>query len=165
METQWQVKFTDLEAAFQALQGEFEGVMVEGMEELRATYSRYAMDGNGYHVGYEETAIQWKVYSKEELGIMGIPTCISELTPYVVCLDNYEITGRDYPLKRSLIVGFVANVSNVKGGKATSRQDDDFIHQEVQGVLSCLAIPDAVFDGEKGEWHLGDVTYRLNPLK
>ena len=56
--------------------------------------SRFAMDGNGFHVGYETVTYEWKAYSKHELGIAGLPYLLSS---WVVNPNEYEIINKDLP--------------------------------------------------------------------
>lgn len=49
---------------------------------------RYAMDGNGFHVGYEEFVGRIRLYHKRDLGIHGIPYALS---PYVVVPSTMDV--------------------------------------------------------------------------
>jgi len=62
--------------------------------DIFVTTSRYAMDGNGSHVGYEVITYRWKAYSKRELGITGIPYLLSS---WVVNPNEYKIDHGDLP--------------------------------------------------------------------
>ena len=49
---------------------------------------RYAMDGNGYHVGFEEFTGRLKLYQKQEFYVSGIPYALS---PYIVFPNQLEV--------------------------------------------------------------------------
>ena len=61
---------------------------------ILAKYSRYTMNGMGYHVGYENVTYKWKAQSKRELGITGIPYLLSS---WVVNPNEFEIESKDLP--------------------------------------------------------------------
>jgi len=51
---------------------------------------RYAMNGNGYHVGYEVFVGRLKLYEKSEFYVHGVPYALS---PYIVFPNQLEVDG------------------------------------------------------------------------
>ena len=50
--------------------------------------NRYAMDGNGFHVGHEEYCGQFPIYHKKEFNVMGIPWGIS---PFIIFNQQMDV--------------------------------------------------------------------------
>lgn len=156
---------------------------------LKFTIERVAMDGNGFHVGYEHCSFAAKTIKKSELKLSGIPY---NLSPHCVNLDSFEIVNpiitpdEELPtidshdndcdvFKRDL--AFPWNPDNESfpddctcgcndEWNGYTPPDDDFWWQEMEGVFYYIMnhnqLPDAVFNKDDGTWSIGDqVTWQV----
>ena len=129
--------------------------------------SRYAMDGNGFHVGYETITYQWKAYSKRELGITGIPYLLSS---WVVNPNEFEIESRELPCEDipehdpecEFKSECFDNCDCADFFEGYSRPDDDFFYQEIQSILDSCNWTNAEFDSETREWTLGFTSFNVH---
>ena len=129
--------------------------------------SRYAMDGNGFHVGYETITYKWKAYSKRELGITGIPYLLSA---WVVNPNEFEIHSKDLPCED---VPEHESDCQFKGEcfdncdcadffEGYWHPDDHFFYQEIQSILDSCNWTNAEFDSETREWTLGFTSFNVH---
>lgn len=135
---------------------------------IEAVIERYAMDGNGYHVGYESITYQWKLINKHEIGVIGIPYLLSA---WVVNPNEYEITNKDLPPEDKPVhdpecefddpIEF-DNCDCAEFFEGYFHPEDDFFDQEVQSAIEELNYPDAEFNSDKREWTLGDMSYEMD---
>lgn len=128
--------------------------------------SRYAMDGNGYHVGYEVITYRWKAYSKRELGITGIPYLLSS---WVVNPNEFEIESRELPAEDvpehdsdcEYKADDFTNCECAEFFEGYWHPDDDFFYQEIQSILDSIKWTNAEFDSETREWTLGFTSFNV----
>jgi len=148
--TEYEVKAVDTIAFFETLTEKFYNKVsidyVNKNKQLKMIYSRYSMDQNGYHNGYEQYHIKWDIIKKDLLGIFGIPTSIFDT---VIIPLNFEI---------SKIVGAERQWKNYY------KPDEDFVYQEIEYFLKNEVLPDLleaefkttkVSDGELRVWSIG----------
>ena len=134
--------------------------------------SRFAMDGNGFHVGYETVIYQWKAIRKADLNIYGgIPRLLSN---WVIDPDNYEIIEKDLPPDEDPIHDDDCEFKGTDDWDQCDcneywngyfRPDDDFFHQEIQAIIDQLKYPEAKFNADEREWTLGDCRFNLNDFE
>lgn len=139
--------------------------------------SRYAMDGSGFHVGYETTTYRWIAINKRQLGITGLPYLLSS---WVVNPNEFEIIDRDFPpndepdpeLNHDDDCPFKGqgfdDCDCLEFYDGYYQPDDDFLDQEMQSILDCCNWIEAEFDPDTRQWKLGytsfDVAeYQTNP--
>jgi len=137
---------------------------------IECTTSRYAMDGNGYHVGYENVTYQWKAMRKSDLNLRGIPLLLSN---WVIDPTNYEIIKKDLPDNELPDPDHSHDDDCEFKGKGFDdcdcaeyfegywQPDDDFFYQEMESIIDQLKYPEAEFDSDKREWQLGEVSFNL----
>jgi hypothetical protein len=138
---------------------------------IDAITSRYAMDGNGSHVGYETVTFQWKAINKRQLGITGLPYLLSS---WAINPNQYKIIEKDLPENEfpDPLLGHDDNCE-FKGQSFDNcdcadfwegyyQPEDDFHYQEMESILSLIKYPEAEFDADEREWQLGDVSFNLN---
>jgi len=141
---------------------------------IDASIERFAMDGNGFHVGYEIVTFQWKAISKRQLEIYGIPLLLSS---WVINPLSYEIINKELPFNEEPDTN-ESHYDNCKfkgqsfddcncadNWEGYYQPDDDFFHQEIQSILSMIKYPEATFNADKREWTLGDVSFNLNEFE
>ena len=138
--------------------------------DIFANYSRYTMDGNGYHVGYENVKFNWKAISKRELGITGIPYLLSS---WVVNPNEFEIESKDLPdndipehdsdceFKDDDKDDF-CNCDCADMFEGYFQPEDDFFYQEMNHILEYCDWIEAEFDSDTREWQLGLTSFNLN---
>lgn len=128
--------------------------------------SRYAMDGNGSHVGYEVITYRWKAYSKRELGIAGIPYLLSA---WVVNPNEFEIESRELPPddipEHDSDCEFKSedfcNCMCAEFFEGYFHPEDDFFYQEIQSILESCNWAEAEFDSTTREWQLGYTSFNV----
>jgi len=143
--------------------------------------SRYAMDGNGYHVGYESVTYRWIARSKKELGIAGVPHLLSS---WVVNPIEYEIESKDLPDEDQLVHDDDCEFSNDPDNfddcefsndpdnfddcdcadhfNGYYPPDDDFFYQEIESIMSTCNWIEAEFNSDTREWKLGYTSFNVN---
>lgn len=131
--------------------------------------SRFAMDGNGFHVGYETVTYKWKAYSKHELGIAGLPYLLSS---WVVNPNEYEIINKDLPDEEEPIHNddcefkddpdSFDNCDCAEFWEGYYPPDDDFFYQEMESILEWANWVEAEFDPDTREWTLGYTSFNVN---
>ena len=131
--------------------------------------SRFAMDGNGFHVGYETVTYKWIAYSKRELGIAGLPYLLSS---WVVNPNEYEIINKDLPDEEEPIHSddcefkddpdSFDNCDCAEFWNGYYPPDDDFFYQEIQSILDSTNWVEAEFDPDTREWTLGYTSFNVN---
>ena len=134
---------------------------------IYATTSRYAMDGNGSHVGYETITYRWKAYSKRELGITGLPYLLSS---WVVNPNEFEIESRELPAEDipehdpecEFKAEDFCNCECAEFFEGYYPPDDDFFYQEIQSILESCNWIEAEFNGDTREWTLGFTSFNVN---
>jgi hypothetical protein len=135
--------------------------------------SRFAMDGNGSHVGYEMVIYQWKAIRKADLNIYGgIPKLLSN---WVIDPDNYEIIEKDLPEENKPIHDDDCEFDQddqtfdqcdcAEMFNGYSHPDDDFFYQNIQAIIDQLKYPEAEFNANEREWTLGDCSFNLNQFE
>ena len=137
--------------------------------EIFVTTSRYAMDGNGSHVGYENVTYKWKAYSKRELGIIGIPYLLSA---WVVNPNEYEIESKDLPIEDKLIhypdcsykdkEDDFENCHCADCFEGYFHPEDDFFYQEIKSILESCNWVEAEFNPNTREWTLGFTSFNVS---
>ena len=134
---------------------------------IEVTIERYAMDGNGYHVGYESATFKWNCIDKHELGIAGIPYLLSK---WVVNPEQYELIQMDHPKvddpdhDPDCELNKEDSDGDCDCGAFESMYypaDDDFWYSEMDSRLDSIEYPDAEYNPDKREWQLGDMSYSL----
>lgn len=134
---------------------------------IQATIERFAMDGVGFHVGYESVTYQWNCIDKHELGIVGIPYILSK---YVVNPNQFEIVDTDCPEPEEPIHDDDCELNSEPDGECDCGAieglyyppDDDFWYQQLDGILDSIEYPDAEFNLNNRMWSLGELTYDMN---
>ena len=131
--------------------------------------SRMAMDGNGFHVGWESVTYEWKAYSKHELGIAGLPYLLSS---WVVNPNEYEIINKDLPDEEEPIHNddcefkddpdSFDNCDCAEFWEGYYPPDDDFFYQEMESILEWANWVEAEFDPDTREWTLGYTSFNVN---
>ena len=158
-------------------------------------FSRFAMNGHGFHIGYENVTFNLKLYSKREMGLSGIPYNLSHL----VCIPDVtqlEIVNRILPdeelpdeshhekdcevFQRSLLHPW--NPENEPfpddctcecndNWEVYSHPDDDFLYNEMESVFTLIMqysindLPEAEFDSESRTWSLNERKYTVGNEK
>ena len=130
--------------------------------------SRYAMDGNGSHVGYESITYRWNAYSKRELGITGIPYLLSA---WVVNPNEFEIESKDLPPEDQLVHEMDCEFANDPDNfddchcgeffEGYWHPEDDFFYQEIQSILESCDWIEADFNPDTREWQLGYTSFNV----
>lgn len=158
----------------------------EQNEILEFTIHRYAMDGNGYHVGYEEFVSQFKLYSKSDFEVTEMsPYNLSNyfLFPHLLEIDvTPAIEEKEYSMDDAIQYlkdnyGYddsdIANLEEEVMQEAYDKgmgegnyfpPDEDFAWQcAIQPVIEeALAnLISAEFDSETRTWTLGDYEYKV----
>ena len=147
---------------------------------LKIYYSRYAMDGNGSHVGYENIIFKLTGYKKSDFNLPGIPYIISE---FIVFPDQIEIVARDLPKEE--IPTFASHKFDCINYKIHNPDDwedcdcldcfngyyppdDDFFYEEINYIINDAIehLPEAIFDdnGKDQIWILGSNVYNMNKM-
>ena len=138
---------------------------------IEATTSRYAMNGTGYHVGYETVTYKWIAIEKTQLGILGLPYLLSR---WVIDPDQYEIITKNLPINEDPDPNLNHDDDCEFKGQDFDQCDciefwdgyyqpeDDFFYSEMNAIIFQLKYPDAEFDSEMREWTLGAVSFNLN---
>jgi hypothetical protein len=132
--------------------------------------SRMAMDGNGFHVGWESVTYKWKAYSKRELGIAGLPYLLSS---WVVNPNEFEIESKDLPDEEEPIHNddcefkdddpdSFDNCDCAEFWNGYYPPDDDFFYQEIQSILESTNWVEAEFNPDTREWTLGYTSFNVN---
>ena len=129
--------------------------------------SRYAMDGNGFHVGYEVITYKWKAYSKRELGITGIPYLLSA---WVVNPNEFDIESKDLPCEDvpehesdcEFKDDDFTNCECAEFFEGYWHPEDDFFYQEINSILESCKWTNAEFDSETREWTLGFTSFNVH---
>jgi len=132
--------------------------------------SRFAMDGNGFHVGYESVTYRFIAYSKRQLGIAGIPYLLSS---WVVNPNEYEIIDRDLPPNDEPDPEYDHDDNCSFKGQGFDdcdclefyegyyQPDDDFFYQEMQSILDSTNWIEAEFNPDTREWTLGYTSFNV----
>ena len=134
--------------------------------EILVRTSRYAMDGNGFHVGYETITYKWIAYSKRELGITGVPYLLSA---WVVNPNEFEIHLKDLPCEDvpehesdcEYKDDDFTNCECAEFFEGYWHPDDDFFYQEIQSILESCNWVEAEFNSETREWTLGFTSFNV----
>jgi hypothetical protein len=133
-----------------------------------AKYSRYTMDGSGYHVGYENVTFKWEAIDKTQLGISGLPYLLSR---WVVNPDQYEIESKDLPpnehpehdsdceFKHSTEFD---NCDCADYFEGYYQPEDDFFYQEMDCILEQCNWVEAEFNSEDRIWELGNTSFEMD---
>jgi hypothetical protein len=150
-------------------------------------YSRYAMNPNGFYIGYENVTFEMKLYTKKEFNLHGIPYNLSHLVCIPNC-DQLEIVNCNLPdeelpdeshhesdcevFNRSLLRPWNPEKEPFADDctcgcndewEGYSHPDDDLFYQEMDSIFYIImngkTIPEAKFDATKSEWTLGDQSY------
>jgi hypothetical protein len=137
--------------------------------EIFVETSRYAMDGNGYHVGYEDVTYKWKAQSKRELGIAGIPYLLSSwvVNPNEFEIESMELPPDDIP-EHDPECEFKDNPDSFDDCECAEffegyyHPDDDFFYQEIQSILESCNWVEAEFNSDTREWTLGYTSFNVN---
>lgn len=157
---------------------------------LKFQIDRYAMDGNGVFVGYEEFTGKLLLHRKSEFSIPGIPWMIS---PYVVFPSQLDIDEYTCPEEHIYteeeIINFLED-SDDKDWKSLTEEeidklsmedlwdfanknglgendyyppDEDFIYQELEHFLNQAIdeLPEYSFDPKAAEWSLEELTWKI----
>jgi len=141
-----------------------------GFTILVTPTSRFAMDGNGFHVGYETITYKWKAYSKRELGISGIPYLLSA---WVINPNEFEIESKDLPMDEAEPIhsddcefkddpDSFDNCDCAEFWEGYCPPDDDFFYQEMESILEWANWVEAEFDPDTREWTLGYTSFNVN---
>jgi hypothetical protein len=135
---------------------------------INVTTSRFAMDGNGYHVGYEQVTFQWKAMRKSDLNLAGIPRLLSN---WVIDPSNYEIIKKDLPNNEDPIHDDDCEFKDsdsfddcdcAEFWEGYYQPDNDFFYQEMDAIIDQLKYPEAEFNSDNREWQLGDMSFNLD---
>lgn len=135
---------------------------------------RYAMDQNGYYVGYEYYTARFQLFEKSSLAIRGIPYNLSryvvlpklfdiEIEPATTepCHCNDHKLTEDINKTEKEIAEDCYNFTN----ECTCYipPDEDFAYQEIQQVLEhCISsLIEAEYNPANGTWKLGDYEYKV----
>ena len=139
-----------------------------GFNILVTPTSRFAMDGNGFHVGYETVTYKWIAYSKRELGIAGLPYLLSS---WVVNPNEFEIESKDLPDEEEPIhqddcefkddPDSFDNCDCAEFWNGYYPPDDDFFYQEIHSILESTNWVEAEFDPDTREWTLGYTSFNV----
>jgi len=132
---------------------------------ILANYSRYTMDGSGYHVGYENVTYKWEAICKEQLGIIGIPKLLSN---WVVNPNEFEIESKDLP--ENDIPEHESDCNETEFDNCICadmfegyyQPDDDFFYEEMNHILEFCDWIEAEFNPDTREWTLGYTSFDLN---
>jgi hypothetical protein len=140
-----------------------------GFNILVTPTSRFAMDGNGFHVGYETVTYKWKAYSKRELNIGGLPYLLSS---WVVNPNEFEIESKDLPDEENPIHNddcefkddpdSFDNCDCAEFWDGYYPPDDDFFYEEINSILESTNWVEAEFDPDTREWTLGYTSFNVN---
>lgn len=155
--------------------------------QMRLHYSRYAMDGNGFHIGYENVTFITNAIRKKDLKLYGIPYNLSE---YVIDPESFEIESKDLPsnefpnesnhesncevFQRSLLHPWNPKDEPFPDDCTCECNDnwngyyqpeDDFFETELDCLINSILqseLPEAEFNPETSEWSIGDqVTWKV----
>ena len=156
--------------------------------QMKVFYSRYCMDGNGYHVGYEHVVFVANSIKKSNLKLSGIPY---NLSPHVIDPTSFEIESKDCPpedfptfdshetncdvFKRSMLHTWNPAIEPFPDDcscgcndnwNGYTPPDNDFFESEIDNIIYYILhhnqLPEATFDGKTGEWSIGNqVTWKL----
>lgn len=134
--------------------------------EIFVKTSRYAMDGNGSHVGYEVITYKWKAYSKRELGITGIPYLLSSwvVNPNEFEIESRELPAEDIPEHESDCEFKGEDFCNCECAEFFEgywHPEDDFFYQEINSILESCNWVEAEFNSETREWTLGFTSFNV----
>jgi hypothetical protein len=137
--------------------------------DIFVKYSRYTMDGNGYHVGYENVKFNWKAINKRELGITGIPYLLSS---WVVNPNEFEIKSKDLPdnddpehdpeCEFKDDSDSFDDCSCADSFEGYFQPEDDFFYTEMNHILEQCDWIEAEFSSDTREWQLGFTSFNLN---
>jgi hypothetical protein len=154
---------------------------------LKFVIERMAMDGNGYHVGWERCSYAAKTIKKSELKLSGIPR---NMSPHVILPDSFEIIQMIHPDEEYPTID--SHESNCAIHNELPKDhdwnedpypdecdcgcndewngyfppDDEFWYSELDGLMHRIFhynnLPDAVFNKDDGTWSIGDqVTWQV----
>lgn len=160
--TIFQLTLIDVYALKEALEESGGPIQSVSIEELSADnrslqmivyYSRYATDGNGSHVGYEDVIFSTTCLNRLELGLhAGIPMGLSE---WVVNPNSFKIDRTDLPKPDIFKEGEDEDNDN-----GYCPPDNDFFYEELDYIINHLidsdSIPAAEFDPVNREWSIGN---------
>ena len=149
--------------------------------KMEVNYSRYTMDGNGYHVGYEDVVFVAKCIPKSNLKLHGIPY---KLSPFVVNPDSFEIESKSLPPEELSYIDSHDSDCEVfkreEGNEWNPEEDhypddctcycndfwngyfppdDDFFETEIDQIISSIIqskLPVAEYNKESNEWSIGN---------
>jgi len=138
---------------------------------ILAKYSRYTMDGMGYHVGYENVIFKWIAKSKRELGITGIPYLLSS---WVINPNDFEIESKDLPENDNPEHDSDCQYYGIENNKLDFdncdcadmfegyyQPDDDFFYEEMNHILEQCDWIEAEFNSDTREWKLGLTSFNI----
>lgn len=135
-----------------------------------ANYSRYTMDGNGYHVGYENVTYKWIAINKRQLEITGIPYLLSS---WVVNPDSFEIESKDLPnndipehdpeceFKDDPNPNSFDDCDCGEFFEGYFQPEDDFFYSEMNHILEQCDWIEAEFNSDTREWTLGYTSFNV----
>jgi len=137
--------------------------------DIFANYSRYTMDGSGYHVGYENVRFKWSAIDKRQLDITGVPYLLSS---WVVNPDSFEIDSKDLPdndnpehdsdCEFNDDPDSFDNCDCADCFEGYFQPDDDFFYQDMDHILEQCNWVEAEFNSDRREWKLGFTSFDLN---
>lgn len=131
-----------------------------------AKTSRYTMDGQGCHVGYENVIYKWEAISKDELEITGIPKLLSN---WVVNPIRYDIFHKDFPeedvpehqMDCDHDDQEFLNCGCADMFEGYMHPDDDFFYQDMNHIIEQCNWIEAEFDPDHRIWFLGNISFNI----
>lgn len=134
-----------------------------------ANYSRYTMNGAGYHVGYENVTYKWIAIDKRQLEISGIPYLLSS---WVVNPDSFGIESKDLPEndnpEHDPECEFKDDPNSFDDCDCAEffegyfQPEDDFFYSEMNHILEQCDWIEAEFDSDIREWTLGYTSFNVS---
>lgn len=153
---------------------------------LKVYYSHYAMDGNGYHVGYENVLFTFQGINRMELGLTtGYP---GNLSSWVINPTEFDVTILDLPNEDIIEYnnhdddceifkdddGNEIDTDIIKHDDVSQNcscglidnwngyypPDNDFFYSEMENIVHYIMnnnkLPDATFDNETSTWNIAN---------
>lgn len=150
--------------------------------QLQINYSRYAMNGNGYHVGYENVMFSVDCIKKKSIHLFGeMPYNLSSyvVNPHIFTIESSECPPEELPTINShssdcaIYTELPADhdwdlcpfpdecdcgINDNWNGY--SPPDEDFFYAELASVIHNIIqngnLPEAEFDNKSREWRIGN---------
>lgn len=150
--------------------------------QLQINYSRYAMNGDGYHVGYENVMFSADCIKKSSIHLSdGMPYNLSSyvVNPHAFTIESSECPPEELPTIDSHSSDCAIHTELPADHdwdlcpfpdecdcgindhwSGYSPPDEDFFYAElesvIQTILSHKLLPEAEFNAETKEWSIGD---------